>query len=211
MNNVRMRAQRAVWMPLMLCALLAGCSPAQTAPTASASASPTPSDTPDWAGGCGDALRGPLLTMAEHDQLGRTGGDDPESDQQRTDRLQDMIAQCGWPGFDDVGEDGEDAAWLIAQHSDLDPDFQATAVELLRAEVERENATPANLAYLEDRVLSGREKPQVYGTQVSCGPDGLEPAIGLIDPEEVDARRAEVGLESLDEYYASFGEDPCGE
>ena len=51
----------------------------------------------------------------------------------------------------------------------------------------------------------------MYGTQIACGPDGLAPAGGLVDPSKVDGRRAEAGLESLDEYYASFGDDPCGQ
>ena len=35
-----------------------------------------------------------------------------------TDRLRDIVARRGWPGFALVGEQGEKDAWLAAQHAD---------------------------------------------------------------------------------------------
>ena len=133
--------------------------------------------------------------MLERDQSGRTGGPDAEGDAARTERLKEILAEHGWPTYDLVGEDGEDAAWAIAQHSDQDPAFQREALELLRAAVEAGQASPGNLAYLTDRVAVGAGEPQTYGTQVGCGPDG--PRAG--DPARRPGRastqlRAEVGL-----------------
>jgi hypothetical protein len=119
----------------------------------------------------------------------------------RTARLAEILDEHGWPTFDLVGEDGEDAAWAIAQHSDLDPAFQREALELLRDAVDAGQASPGNLAYLTDRVAAGAGEPQTYGTQVGCGPDGPVPATPLIDPDGVDALRAEVGLPPLADYF----------
>jgi hypothetical protein len=103
-----------------------------------------------------------------------------------------------------VGEDGGDAAWAIAQHSDLDPQFQRRALELLTAAEAQGQASLGNVAYLHDRVAAGAGEPQLYGTQVGCGPDGPVPATKIEDAANVDARRAEAGLAPLDEYLAEM-------
>jgi hypothetical protein len=172
-----------------------------------------PADTPDAGdpaedgGGEGVAepeLRAELLAMQEEDQAERTS-DSPEAwqDEERTGRLAEILEEHGWPGHDLVGEDGSTAAWVIAQHSDLDPEIQAEALELLRAAVEADQASPGDLAYLEDRVAANEGRPQVYGTQIGCVDGEAQPG-ELVDPEAVDERRAEAGLEPLDDYLAEL-------
>ena len=145
-------------------------------------------------------LRRELLAMQEDDQRERTG-EAPASwhDEERTERLVEILDEYGWPGHDLVGEDGSTAAWVIAQHSDLDPEVQAQALELLRTAVEEGQASPGDLAYLEDRVAVGAGRPQVYGTQIGCV-DGTAEVSDLVDPERVDERRAEAGLGPLADY-----------
>ncbi len=151
-------------------------------------------------------LQAELLQMMEDDQASRTGGKLVGSDQERTDRLGEIIAEHGWPTWDLVGKDGEEAAWVIAQHSDLDPEFQAEALELLRAAVEDGQASPGNLAYLEDRVLAGKGEPLVYGTQMGCTRKGkvIEPEI--VDPEGLAERREEAGLPPYEDYLEEMAE-----
>ena len=144
--------------------------------------------------------------MLERDQSGRTGGPDAEGDAARTERLEEILDEHGWPTYDLVGEDGEDAAWAIAQHSDQDPAFQRRALELLRTAVAAGQASPGNLAYLEDRVAVGAGEPQTYGTQVGCGPEGPQPATPLDDPAAVEGLRAAAGLEPLADYLAEMAE-----
>ena len=94
-----------------------------------------------------------------------------------------VIQEWGWPGRSLVGDDGADAAWLLAQHSDQDPAFQRTS----------------NLAYLTDRVLLKERGTQVYGTQFTSASSGPEPQ-PIEDPGGVDERRAAMGLGPLAEY-----------
>jgi len=144
-------------------------------------------------------LHDELVAMMAADQGERTGGGTLD-DTGRTERLKEIIGEHGWPTWDLVGEDGEEAAWVIAQHSDLDPEFQAEALELLRAAVEEGQASPGNLAYLEDRVRAGRGEPQLYGTQTGCTRGG-EPAMPDIeDADGLDARREAAGLPPYDRY-----------
>ena len=123
-----------------------------------------------------------------------------EGDAARTARLTEILDEHGWPTYDLVGEDGEDAAWAIAQHSDQDPAFQREALELLRTAVVAGQASPGNLAYLSDRVAVGVGERQTYGTQVSCGPDGPEPATPLADTDA----SAPSGLPPLADYLAEM-------
>ncbi len=202
---------------LLLAALLVlvtGCAagaepaaPASTAATASVTATTSAApDPPDpSAPPVGDpALREELLAMLERDQSGRTGGPDAEGDAARTARLAEVLDAHGWPGRDLVGEDGSEAAWAIAQHSDLDPAFQQRALELLREAVAAGQASAGDLAYLTDRVAANTGRPQTYGTQVACTPDGPQPAVPLADPAAVERLRAEAGLQSLADYLAEM-------
>ncbi|WBB51036.1 hypothetical protein O3597_11445 [Verrucosispora sp. WMMA2044] len=74
------------------------------------------------------------------------------------------------------------------------------ALELLRAAVADGQASPGNLAYLEDRVAVAQGEPQTYGTQVRCGAHGPVPATPIRDEAAVDSRRATAGLQPLAAY-----------
>jgi hypothetical protein len=195
----------------VLVLLLAGCSeapaeraaPASTSATATEQSSAAQSPTPP---GFDQELHDELVAMLERDQSGRTGGPDAEGDAARTERLAEILDEHGWPTYDLVGEDGEDAAWAIAQHSDLDPEFQRRALELLRTAVAAGQASLGNLAYLEDRVAVAAGQPQTYGTQVGCAPEGPQPATPLADPAGVDGLRAAAGLGPLADYLAEMAE-----
>ena len=158
-----------------------------------------------------EQLHDELMAMFERDQSGRTGGPDDEGDPARTERLREVLAERGWPGFDLVGEDGEDAAWTIAQHADLDPDLQRCALALLEIAVDAGQGSPGNLAYLSDRVAVGAGEKQRYGTQVGCGDDGTpRPATPLEEPGRVDELREEAGLPPYEEYLTEM-EQLCSE
>jgi hypothetical protein len=180
--------------------LLAGCTEEPPDREAAPSSTSTPSRGPLF----DEELHDELMGMFERDQAGRTGGDDHEGDVVRSLRLAEILDEHGWPTYDLVGEDGEDAAWTIAQHADHDPELQQRALELLRAAVAEGQASPGNLAYLTDRVAVGAGQPQTYGTQVGCGPDGPTPATPLADEAAVDRLRAEAGLAPLADYLAEM-------
>jgi hypothetical protein len=198
---------------------LAGCATAGEAPSGAASGAPTTEPTaaasppvPDeiasheWPTEFDQALHDELVAMLARDQAGRTGGDDPEGDRARTERLLEIVAEYGWPTITLVGKDGEDAAWAIAQHSDLDPVPQATFLQWLQAAVDAGEASPGNLAYLSDRVAVAAGDPQRYGTQVGCGPDGPEPATPIEDAAGLEQRRIDAGLGPYADYLAEMTE-----
>lgn len=108
-----------------------------------------------------------------------------------TEWLRGVIRQWGWPGRTLVGEDGADAAWLLAQHSDHDPAFQRECLNLLDEAVAQGEASKKVLAYLTDRVQIKERGTQTYGTQFR---------VPIDDPEGVNQRRKAMGLGSLTAY-----------
>ena len=218
--NLGMRSfsQASIGAAIAVVALLAlgGCAPADDpnaspAPSSEPTAAPTPElpeeiASHEWPAEFDQALHDELVAMLARDQAGRMGGDDPEGDRARTERLLVIVEQYGWPTITLVGKEGEDAAWAIAQHSDLDPEPQAYFLQWLQAAVDAGEASPGNLAYLSDRVAVAAGDPQRYGTQMGCGPDGPEPATPIEDEAGLEQRRADAGLEPYEDYLAEMTE-----
>ena len=76
-------------------------------------------------------LRLELLEMMAEDQAEQTGEVSTNNYTARTERLAEILDEHGWPSHDLVGEDGSTAAWVIAEHADLDLELQQRALELL--------------------------------------------------------------------------------
>lgn len=114
-------------------------------------------------------------------------------------RLEEICARHGWPGRTLVGEKGTEAAWRIVQHAISLPAFQRKCLELLQEAVANQEAPPWQPAYLLDRILVFEGKFQVYGTQFDIDEhDEMSPR-PIEDPAGVNARRAAIGLDSIEE------------
>src|ERR1700736_1132948 len=127
-------------------------------------------------------------------------------DEENTSWLREVVRDHGWPKRSEVGDMGANAAWLLVQHSDLDPAFQRECLELLGEAVKAGEASAIDLAYLTDRVLRAEGKPQRYGTQFAPSSSGGFAPQPLEDPERVDELRASVGLGPLEEYARKIRE-----
>ncbi|MGW2492784.1 DUF6624 domain-containing protein [Streptomyces sp. NPDC001606] len=108
--------------------------------------------------------------------------------------LRRLVARLsGWPGRTLVGDGGGQAALTIALHSDHDPSFQITLLQMLAEAVRRGDATTAQWAHLHDRCLVRSGQPQRYGTQYRWY-DGQLEMCPVADPEGLGQQRASVGL-----------------
>lgn len=88
----------------------------------------------------------------------------------------------------------------MVQHSDKDVDFQSRILEKLKIEVENKNADGSNYGLLTDRVKINRGEKQIYGTQVTYNAQGQAYPKSLVDSVNVNKRRAEVGLDPIEQY-----------
>lgn len=110
-----------------------------------------------------------------------------------------ILDEKGWVGKDVVGAQANQTLFLVIQHSDLK--YQQKYLPMMREAVKKGNANPANLAYLEDRIALREGRRQIYGSQSSKNKiDNKWHISPMIDPDNVDKRRAEVGLGTMKEY-----------
>jgi Family of unknown function (DUF6624) len=146
-----------------------------------------------------------LGTTQQSDQLIAIVKKQDEIDKRNMARLEEIIRQHGWPGRSLVGEEAANAGFLILQHADLT--LQKKYFPLVKEGASKGEVRPADAAMLEDRILMGAGKKQIYGSAVQSGPQtGGKLALHPIEDEEhVDERRAAVGLMPIVEYLREFG------
>jgi hypothetical protein len=118
-------------------------------------------------------------------------------------KVKQILDKYGWLGSDVIGSIGNLTLFLVIQHADLAT--QEKYLPMMREAVKNGKASAYNLALLEDRVAMRQGKKQIYGSQI--GRDKETNAyyiLPLEDPDNVDKRRAEVGLQSLAEYVKQW-------
>ncbi len=113
--------------------------------------------------------------------------------------LNEIIDKIGYPTIDKVGEEANEAAWLIIQHSIGQPHFMRKCVKLLERAVIENKRNTINLAYLTDRIASFEGKPQLYGTQFDWNENGELSPNRFDDLTKVNQRRKSIGLNTLEE------------
>lgn len=114
-------------------------------------------------------------------------------------KIERILNEYGWLGADVVGEDGNKTLFLVIQHSDLET--QLRYLPMMREAVKLGNANGKDFALLEDKIAVKQGKRQIYGSQIFKNYDTGESYVyPLIEPEKVNERRAEVGLEPIEDY-----------
>lgn len=118
-------------------------------------------------------------------------------------KVEKILDEYGWLGADIVGNQGNTTLFLVIQHSDIET--QEKYLPMMREAVKNGNAAVRDLALLEDRVALRKGKTQIYGSQIGRDTEtGEYYILPLIDPENVDKRRAEVGLENIQDYISNW-------
>jgi hypothetical protein len=117
-------------------------------------------------------------------------------------KVEKILDTYGWLGVDVVGWEGNSTLFLVIQHSPLK--VQDKYLPIMRDAVKNKKARPAELALLEDRVALGHGKKQIYGSQISFDKDNHYQVSPLEDPDNVDKRRAEVGLPPIADYVQKW-------
>jgi hypothetical protein len=122
-----------------------------------------------------------------------------------TSKLKRIVARYGWPTISQVGAPAAHAAWLIAQHSNHDAEFQEKALRLMRRLHRRSprEVFPQDVAYLCDRVRVNHGKPQLYGTQLRRTACGTLTPFPIQNRAALDARRKAYKLGSFRRYMKS--------
>lgn len=121
-------------------------------------------------------------------------------------KVEQVLQEHGWLGADLIGRDANSALFLVIQHAELKT--QEEYLPMLREAVKNGAANPPDLALLEDRVALRQGKKQIYGSQIGMNRETGEYYLSpLIDPSNVNQRRAKVGLGPIEDYIANWGLD----
>ena len=120
-----------------------------------------------------------------------------------TEWLRKQLAEIGWFDIPTYGEEADGNAWLLVQHADRTPEFQREVLAHLQS-LPKEKTSQRHVAYLWDRVARAQGKPQRYGTQGMCQPDGTWKPHEVEDPAHLDERRVALGMEPIEQHARTF-------
>jgi hypothetical protein len=152
-------------------------------------------------------LRNKLILLAEKDQGMRTQGKwDVSVDKRNLQELKNLIKRYGWPKINDVGIEGSEAAWLIAQHADFDLQFQIDALRMIKEHAKKGEAPLHQIAYLTDRILANQNKKQVFGTQFYKTKRGYLKLRPIRNFKNIDKQRIKFNLPPLQLYIQKIKE-----
>ncbi len=113
--------------------------------------------------------------------------------------VEKIINKYGWLGADKIGRFANNVLFMVIQHSDFKTQEQYLPV--MQEAVKNNNAEAQDLALLEDRVALKQGKKQIYGSQISWNLKTNTYIIyPIIDPDNLDRRRAAVGLSPYSDY-----------
>jgi len=118
-------------------------------------------------------------------------------------KVKSILDTYGWLGSDVIGKQGNTTLFMVIQHSNLET--QEKYLPMIREAAKDGKVLGRHLAMIEDRVALGQGKKQIYGSQIGWD-DGTKQnyVLPLEDPDNVDKRRAEVGLPPLSLYVKNW-------
>ena len=118
-------------------------------------------------------------------------------------RVTQILDEYGWVGKDKIGQQANNAIFLVIQHADLKT--QQKYLPLMREAVKKGKSEESWLALLEDRVALREGRKQIYGSQVFFNQNKNTYYVApLEDPDNVDKRRGEMGLNKLAHYLKDW-------
>lgn len=117
-------------------------------------------------------------------------------------KIKKILNEYGWLGADVIGVQGNNTLFLVIQHSDLKT--QLKYLPMMREAVKKGNANGKDFVFLKDRIAMEQGNRQIYGSQIKFDNNEFY-VYPIIDPEKVNERRAEVGLEPIEDYVKHVG------
>ncbi|WP_420318150.1 DUF6624 domain-containing protein [Ekhidna sp.] len=114
-------------------------------------------------------------------------------------KVKEILDKYGWPTKEMAGERGNWTICNVIQHSDNEVRIQY--LPMMRRAVKEKKLEPRFLVRAEDRIATERGDLQIYGGQMKYYPETKSFNVWpVFDPENIDKRRAEIGLEPIAEF-----------
>jgi len=119
--------------------------------------------------------------------------------QENYNKMQQLIDEYGWPNYSTVGKLAADAPLLVINHHENDS-VRSKYLPQIKAACLKNEGSCMEFAKIQDRILVSENKEQIYGMQFRYNADRKLEPFPIKDPEYVDKRRKEIGLEPLKDY-----------
>lgn len=144
-----------------------------------------------------------LSSVYARDQENRSGNDiNPSIDKANLSIVISILEKCDKSLF---SEQDFNAIWAVLQHSDSS--HMKKYLSLLEDAVDQDLLEASKIALMKDRILMSENKPQLYGSQVYMDDKGKWQVYRIKDADNVDERRAAVGLGPLSDYLSRWDID----
>jgi hypothetical protein len=118
-------------------------------------------------------------------------------------KILEILDTHGWPSKNTIGEQGNLTISNVLQHSGLE--VREKYLPMMRKAVKEKEFAPRLLARAEDRLATDRGELQIYGGQIKYYPETQSFNVWpIVDPENVDQRRAEIGLGPMKEFLSNL-------
>ena len=113
-------------------------------------------------------------------------------------KVSKILDERGWPDKSIIGKRGTSTLFLVIQHADHET--KEKYLPMIEAAVKNDNLPKRKYAMFYDRLVLNRGERQLYGTQLANNNETKDPyVLPLSDPKNVDKRRTEMGLNSMQE------------
>ena len=151
-------------------------------------------------------------TGAEYWARRLAGAKTNEADASSTQYMTALLHKYDWIDIHRFGPRVSMAAWLMVQHADNNVELQKLALGRMEPYLENGGVDKGNYAFLWDRVAVNTGQKQRYGTQPTweCTPEGNLTLQPLEDPDDVNNRRAAMGMDTVEEGLAGMARSVCG-
>ncbi len=125
-------------------------------------------------------------------------------------RVAAVLDSMGYPKRHSLGDSAGLATFFVIQHADIN--YQQKYLPLFEQAAKEEEIAWKHVVYMIDRVRLGKGQKQLYGTQIQPVKDAVtgfltdKAEIAPIEDEEnINARRANVGLGTIEQQVKDFG------
>jgi hypothetical protein len=159
-----------------------------------------------------ESLRAELLAMEQKDQALRFECNDKGRgdlvncyakiaqtvDEPNTKRLTESVRKSGMPTVGSVGADGFKAFMIVLQHS-ISDDLRKKCAKPIKKAFERKDLSAQDYANFVDRLRVHQGKLQLYGQNFDIK-DGKMVMSAVKHPQNLNKRRAKIGLPKIEEY-----------
>ncbi|WP_299158534.1 DUF6624 domain-containing protein [uncultured Tenacibaculum sp.] len=109
-----------------------------------------------------------------------------------------ILDSQGWPSKKKIGQRGASTLFLVIQHANQDTKLKY--LTMITTAMKNNELPKRQYAMFYDRLVLGQGKRQIYGTQLAMDKNSKKPyVLPLEDVKNVDKRRAQMGLNSMQE------------